>query len=152
MFEISEDMKKKILDAASQEEIKAILEDSGAEASADEIARMYREVMSRQTGEKELSMEELEAISGGQDRDWVRDGCAATCEMDSSCWGTDYCQGWSVTYDNFGWYLLDCPKGGKHDFGIYSETYNNTRATYTPVFGTCKKCGFTCDGGSNRKF
>ena len=39
---------------------------------------------------KELSMDELDAVSGGvTTRNWQTDGCAATVEAGSDCWGTD---------------------------------------------------------------
>ena len=47
-----------------------------------------------------LSLEELDTVTGGKDRDYIKDGCAATVEVDSSCWGTDSCIILNVTYDN----------------------------------------------------
>ena len=39
---------------------------------------------------KELSVDELDAVSGGvTTRNWQREGCAATVEAGSDCWGTD---------------------------------------------------------------
>ena len=46
----------------------------------------------------ELSAEELEAVAGGADRDWLTDGCAATVEPGSWCGSNDWGFIWSVTY------------------------------------------------------
>ena len=40
--------------------------------------------------DKKLSTDELDAVSGGvTTRDWQKEGCAATVEAGSDCWGTD---------------------------------------------------------------
>jgi hypothetical protein len=40
--------------------------------------------------DKKLSTDELDAVSGGvTTRDWQSEGCAATVEAGSDCWGTD---------------------------------------------------------------
>ena len=33
---------------------------------------------------KELSLDELETVSGGEDRNWLKEGCAATAEAGSA--------------------------------------------------------------------
>ena len=62
---------------------------------------------------EELDLEELDAVSGGADRDWRKDGCAATCEWDSWCGSNDNCVIFDVTYSNF-W--RTCPDGHDHVF------------------------------------
>jgi hypothetical protein len=47
---------------------------------------------------EELSLDELEAVSGGADRDWLTDGCAATVEPGSWCRSDDSCYEWDVEY------------------------------------------------------
>ena len=40
--------------------------------------------------EPELSLDELEAVAGGVETiDWQKNGCMATVEKDSDCWGVD---------------------------------------------------------------
>ena len=48
----------------------------------------------------QLSLDELEAVSGGSDRNWLTDGCSATVEIGSWCWSDDTCIRYDVTYDN----------------------------------------------------
>jgi len=60
--------------------------------------RYFKAVQERKA-ERELSLDELEAVSGGEEfslihwgkifRDYAQEGCAATVEPDSHCWGTD---------------------------------------------------------------
>ena len=55
--------------------------------------------MQERKAEKELSIDELDSVSGGEDfsfsrwgitfRDYSQEGCAATVEPESHCWGTD---------------------------------------------------------------
>jgi hypothetical protein len=100
---------------------------------------------------KLLSAEELEAISGGSDRNWVNDGCSATCEMGSDCWGgQDYCSMVNTTYDDFGWNKLPCPKGGTHDFGMQTMGAGHGESEVEAIYGTCRKCGFVCDRKTSR--
>ena len=49
---------------------------------------------------RELSPDEMAAVAGGEDRDWLRDGCAATVEAGSDCYGTDMCGLWPVIYEH----------------------------------------------------
>ncbi len=68
MIIISDEQKEKLKNAKSPEEISSILKED----------------------EPELSLDELEAVSGGvTTRNWSKDGCAATVEEGSNCWGTD---------------------------------------------------------------
>ena len=103
-------MKTKLSGANSLEEVKDIL--SGQSSLDPE--RVYQELEHRRSDRSEkLDLEELDAISGGEHRDWVKDGCAATCEEGSWCWSNDKCQVWDVTYENF-W--IRCPDGHPHEY------------------------------------
>ena len=82
--------------------------------------------------EKILSQDELEAVSGG--RDWMAEGCAATVEAGSSCWGTDACSGINVHYQFFD-ASVKCPNyPGPHR----TELTDRLKRIYT-----CKYCGYT---------
>ena len=94
-----EELKKKTLAAASAEEIMEIMKAAGEEITAEEAERFYEKVQDKKT-DRELSLDELEAVAGGEDRDWLRDGCAATVEGGSDCYGTDMCGLWPVTYEH----------------------------------------------------
>lgn len=62
---------------------------------------------------EKLDLEELDAVSGGADRDWKEDGCAASCEWTSWCCSDDLCSVFDVTHDNF-WAC--CPNHEPHPF------------------------------------
>ena len=77
MAEFSVELRSKLKKAASREEVEALLKADG----------------------QELSPDELEDVAGG--RDWMKDGCAATVEENSDCWGTDGgCAISNITYTN----------------------------------------------------
>ena len=122
---LNEELKEKLIHSESPEEVKELLSkcpDLDAERVWQEIGRH------RSTHHEKLDLEELESISGGADRDWKRDGCAATCEWKSWCWSSDRCIVWDVTYDNF-WAC--CPDGHDH-------VYQNR---------ICIRCGYERAGG-----
>ena len=99
-------------DAISLDEVKDILKDH-PECDAE---RVFQEIESHRSSKSEkLDLDELDAVSGGADRDWQKDGCAATCEPKSWCGSNDFCYCWDVTYDNF-W--ATCPDGHDHMFEL----------------------------------
>ena len=93
------ELKKKAMEAAGAEEIMEIMKAAGEEITAEEAERFYEKVQDKKT-DRELSPDELEAVAGGEDRDWLRDGCAATVEAGSDCYGTDMCGLFPVTYEH----------------------------------------------------
>ena len=116
-------LKERLKDAKSLEEVKEIVK-GDSKLSAEQI---WQELERHQSTKSErLDLEELEAVSGGADRDWTKDGCAATCESGSWCGSNDYCNIWDVTYDNF-W--ATCPDGSQHEW--------DRNAGYV-----CVKCGY----------
>ena len=124
---IDNELKAKLVEAKNLDEVKDLLEDS-PDLDAEAI---YREIQKHRSDKNELlDIEELDAVSGGADRDWVKDGCAATCEAGSWCGSNDYCMIWDVTYDNF-W--ATCPDGHPHEFK--SEFKKDV----------CVRCGFVRD-------
>ena len=94
-----EELEKKAIEAASAEEVMEIVRAAGEEITAEEAASFFKAVQERKA-DKELSLDELEAVAGGEDRDWLRDGCAATVEAGSDCYGTDMCGLFPVTYEH----------------------------------------------------
>ena len=120
------ELKERLLAAESLDEAKEILKDR----SDIDTERAWQEIERHRSSKSELlDLNELDAVSGGADRDWAKDGCAATCEWDSWCWSSDSCMIWDVTYDNF-W--IHCPDGHEHD-------YEGTRF--------CVRCGYKKPGG-----
>lgn len=99
MLNITKELKAKLLAAKSEEELAVLLKEAGVDRPSAE--RVWAELTNkREAGGKELSLDELEAINGGADRDWLTDGCAATVEPGSWCDSNDSCHYWDVTYDN----------------------------------------------------
>ena len=101
MIIITKELKAKLLAAQGAAEAAALVKAGGQEITPEDAAHLWEEIKKagKQDG-KELSPDELEAISGGSDRDWLSDGCAATVDPDSLCWSDDYCIFIDVTYDN----------------------------------------------------
>ena len=93
-----EEHEKKALKAASAEEVAEIIRAAGEKITDEEAAAFFKTVQERKA-EKELSLDELDSVSGGEDfslsrwgitfRDYSQEGCAATVEPGSHCWGTD---------------------------------------------------------------
>lgn len=85
------ELEERVAKAQGTKEAKAILAESGAEMSDEEaelIHTLARQILD--PANRELSLDELQAVAGGvTDRDWDKDGCAATVEDGSSCWFTD---------------------------------------------------------------
>ena len=134
------EQKSKLMLAESIDEIKDIDTKAGGEISAEDAEQLWNEIkLVKESRGQEIDDDEMDAVAGGADRDWVKDGCAATCEPRSWCGSNDYCMLCSVTYDNF-WDT--CPGGTPHDYGEvyvvkYRKGYRSKR--------TCKKCGFTIE-------
>ena len=123
------ELMEKLLQAKSLEEVKEILKDK----PDDVVNRVYQEIQDHRSDKAEkLDLDELDAVSGGCDRNWVKDGCAATCEEGSWCSSNDYCRAFEVTYADF-W--VTCPDGHEH-------VYNGH---------TCVRCGYNY-GGGDRSF
>ena len=94
-----EELKKQAVKAASAEEILEIIQTAGEEITAEQAEQLLEKAQ-KQKEQQELSLDELDAVSGGADLDWLEDGCAATVEPDSWCWTNDKCHDWEVTYSN----------------------------------------------------
>jgi len=120
---LNNELKARLNNAKSLEEVKEILKDH-PKLKAEEI---WKELEKHESSKSEkLDLDELDAVSGGADRDWTKDGCAATCESGSWCGSNDWCNIWDVTYDNF-W--ATCPDGSQHEW--------DRNAGYV-----CVKCGY----------
>ena len=122
---MNNELKAKLAEAKSLDEAKEILkgrEDIDAE-------RAWREIENHRSSKSErLDFEELDAVSGGADRDWEKDGCAATCEWTSWCGSNDNCVFFDVTYSNF-W--RTCPDGHDH---VFDNDGNCVRCGYSAPF------------------
>ena len=92
----------------------------------------------RETGE--LCLDELDAISGGTDRDWLTEGCAATVEYKSWCDSNDSCIFFDVTYDHPP-SSAKCPICGTNLYVDYTDYATNPNDDVTHY--RCKNCGYT---------
>lgn len=79
----------KLANAQSVDEVAAILKAEGQDEAMAE--RAWQEVChAKEESGKELSLDELDAVAGGREyRDWLKEGCVATVEPGSNCWGDD---------------------------------------------------------------
>ena len=129
MVNITNELKAKLLSAKSAEEVAELVKNDGQEIKAEDADHLFQEITRFKEG-SELSDEELEAVSGGADRDWQNDGCAATVEQGSWCWSDDACAICDVTYENMP--KTFCPRCGA---GMTKEI-DGEYAKYT-----CTLCG-----------
>ena len=98
MLHFSNELRAKLNAAKNIEEVTEIVRADGQEATTEEASQLWKEIESHRT-DSELSLEELEAVSGGADRNWATEGCAATVEYGSWCGSNDKCIIRDVTYD-----------------------------------------------------
>ena len=136
---MTNEQRTKLQGAKSLEEVKDILcvMEGDDQEFIEEAEQVWKELEShRNEGDAELDLDELEAVSGGADRDWVTDGCAATCEGDSWCMSNDFCFCSQVTYDRF-----NDRCNGNHDlvFTGTQLTHHITRIRYKIY--KCNRCG-----------
>ena len=131
---INSELKAKLLKAGSEEEVKALL---GDQAPEEEAVCIWKEIEAHRPadGLEVVDDDEMDAVSGGADRDWEKDGCAASVEYGSRCLTDDYCSWLEVTYDNHN----PCPAGGKHD-------WTEDKSTPPWIVTYCRKCGFNPQG------
>ena len=131
-----EELKKKAMKAASAEDVMEIVRAAGEEITAEE-AKKFFETLKKSQADQELSLDELEAVSGGA-RNAATEGCAATVEADSNCVFTDFCSIVFTLYDV-------APVNG-----------NCTQCGAAPVYNDvvrgdffCSRCGCRMDRNGN---
>ena len=116
-----------------------IMKAAGEEITAEAATQLFEKTQAKKT-DRELSLDELEAVSGGS-RDWNMYGCQATVEEESWCWSNDSCWYDDVVYYGFD-ASLKCPAHpGRHAYDqIKTEfiTDIHIRATMR-----CRYCGDT---------
>ena len=136
-FEMNGALKSRLLGAENAEQAADILKEAGQTVTPEDIAHLWDEISKRRK-DKELSLDELEAVSGGADRDWLKDGCAATVEADSTCFATDFCAILFSLYD------------------VVPVNGNCTQCGAAPVYNDvvrgdffCSRCGCRMDRNGN---
>ena len=136
MINITNELRAKLLAAQSAEEVTELIKAAGEEITAEEAAQLFEKAQAKKT-DRELSLDELEAVSGGADRNWVTEGCAGTVEYGSWCGSNDKCIVWDVTYDFEPTGNL-CPNCGKN---MYKQnTISLGEKKYEDQY-RCKYCG-----------
>ena len=141
---ITKELKEKLLAAKSVEEVTELVKADGQEITAEDAAHLWEEITKlREQDGKELALDALEAVSGGS-RNYLTEGCAATVEPNSDCWGTDGgCLAINIDYSN--WPCnLQCPNCGRYvhkvkDIYSYGNSVHNLpRGSYHEC--ECPKC------------
>ena len=131
----------------SDEELKAQLADKtpaqavelaaelGYEVTEEELIAAEKELRKQNSPEVvELDLEDMDKAAGGS-RDWATQGCAATVESGSSCWGTDYCVFAFVTYTHSP-SSFNCPNCGSMMYLDKTTSKHGRNSHYI-----CPKCG-----------
>ena len=134
-IELTKELKAKLIKANSLDEVKELMKASGKDISQEDAERLFKEIEIHKN-DSELSVEELEAVSGGADRDWITDGCAATVEYGSWCWSNDACGLDDVTYSHKPQKDL-CPTCKINLYICDSTTKQEVLK--------CPRCGYTTD-------
>ena len=129
-MEITKELKEKLLNANSEEEVKALLGDAFTPADA---AFVWEKLQAKKAeGALEaVDDDELEVVAGGQD--YGKDGCSSTTKYEW-CWADDHCDVLITTYTNYD----PCPNGQNHDWLQITMAYDIYRKKYR-IF-ECRKC------------
>ena len=142
MIDITNELKTKLLAAKSAEEVAELVKADGQELTQEDAAHLWEEISRKREQEgRELSLDELEAVSGGKVLDGITDGCAATVEPGSWCDSNDWCWFFDVEYWNEP-ISEKCPHCGiwlyqfsdVEDYVVYREK---------DYYRRCKQCGYT---------
>ena len=130
-------MKSRLLGAENAEQAADILKEAGQTVTAEKAAQLFEKAQARKK-DKELSPDELEAVSGGADRDWLKEGCAATVEAGSWCGTNDNCVWIDVQYDHIP--VKDsCPQCGGQMYLDRIEVESKAKAY---DYCKCLRCGY----------
>ena len=132
------EIRAKLSNAKNIDDVKAILAESGEKVTPEDTERIWQELEHhRPSGKRKLDQDEMDAVAGGtlfKERDWIKEGCAATVESDPAlCWESDVCILFWEKYDNF-W--ATCPDGTPHE-----NIYDKKTTWYI-----CRKCGVRLNG------
>ena len=138
MLNISNELKAKLLAAQGAEEAAALVKADGQEITPEDAAHLWEEIKKgKEQDGRELSRDELEAVSGGADRNWVTGGRTGTVEYGSWCDSNDDCIVWDVTYDFQPTGHL-CPNCGKN---MYKQNTISLGGDEYEDQYRCKHCG-----------
>ena len=139
MMNLPDELKAKLMEAQRAEEVAGLLREAGGDAALSE--RLWVELThKRETDGKELSLDELAAVSGGECRDWAKQGCAATVEPGSWCWSDDKCALVSVLYEHSPLMNSRCVQCGSY---VYKYIYKPSGYPFVKgqIYHVCTTCG-----------
>ena len=92
-----EELKARLVDKSPVQAVELAAE-LGYEVTEEELIAAEKELRKQKSPEVvELDLEDMDKAAGGS-RDWATQGCAATVEEGSWCWGNDFCFLTNVTY------------------------------------------------------
>ncbi|MBR4577213.1 MAG: hypothetical protein IKO25_08410 [Clostridia bacterium] len=144
MAEFTKELYENLLNAQSREEVESLLKAEGiTDPTPDEVWAKIQEKNVTETEAKALSFDELDDVAGGVSlaiggtRDWFTQGCAATVEEGSDCWGTDGgCEISNIEYFNMP--NAYCVKCGRSCFRNvwYSNAEHEIKCRSCGVFKT----------------
>ncbi len=119
---LTDELLKNLAKATSEKEMAEILEANGQELTEEEMQILFKELSAHasELTEQELSLDELDAVSGGSKPgdypwdhvDWLNEGCYATVEPGSWCGISDDCVGYYVNYNHPPVKGRKCPQCG----------------------------------------
>lgn len=93
---INRELAQKLMNVKSAKEAAVLLKENGHDIGEEKARRLFEKIQ-----QEELSLDELEAVSGGSKRDYIKSGCAVTVEANSDCYfSNDACTWLTVSYDN----------------------------------------------------
>ena len=148
MADMTNELKEKLLTAKNEEEVAALLKDAGMDET--EAKQLWAKLEHRREANGgELSLDELEAISGGKRyRNWKKDGCAATVEPGSRCWDDDQCDTWEVQYSQSPLYYKRCSRCGGY---MCEDDYILGFGSIAPTY-YCRSCGHRVNSISGKVY
>ena len=129
-----EELRTRLADMAPAQAAEVAAE-LGYEVTGEELIAAEKELRRQNSPEVvELELEDMDKAAGGS-RDWATQGCAATVEAGSFCWGNDFCVLAYVTYDNAP-SNNKCPNCGNAMYFERSALKHGRNSHYI-----CPKCG-----------
>lgn len=132
---------EQIMAAQSAEEVLQILHENDPEYDLSQAEDIFSRITD--LADRKLSEDELDAVSGGAEhRDYATEGCAATVEPRSDCWGTDGgCIAININYAHRP-RSERCPRCGAYTYYLaVQDPYSDCDS----MFG-CRSCGLYAKG------
>ena len=136
MAEYSIELKGQLKQAQSVEELAELLKANGQDVS--EAEKLWNELgRLRAEEDQELSLDELEAVSGGRSIDLTEEGCAASVEYGSDCVVNDGGCTWAFNDYHPKPVNVKCDKCGAYMYKHKVDHPDGTSSRYL----YCPKCG-----------